>query len=835
MSAATLLLPSTRIGRQDHHHHFVVSSFPPAAYRPFHSAVTPGTRRQEPRLNCNFRLQCSILSTPLTKELSEISSQNGIHVLEWHDHQIVEDAGSTESETLKKELSVERRIKERVEWIRSMLESMEDGEISISPYDTAWVALVEDINGSGGPQFPAALDWIAQNQLPDGSWSDGKIFEAHDRILNTLGCVIALKHWNIHSHMIRKGLMFIRENIQKLEEENAEHMPIGFEVAFPSLIEMARKLNIDIPDDAPIIQQIYDRRNLKLTRIPMDILHSVPTTLLHSLEGMPGLDWQRLISLKFKDGSFLFSPSSTAYAFMQTKDTDCLAYLTNIVKKFKGGVPNVYPVDLFEHIWAVDRLQRLGISRYFHSEIKDCVDYVHRYWTDKGISWARNSRVYDIDDTAMGFRVLRLHGYNVSADVFENFKKGDEFFCFAGQSNQAVTGMFNLYRASQVMFPKEKILANANKFSSEFLRDKRAKNELLDKWIITKDLPGEVGYALDFPWYASLPRVETRMFLEQYGGEDDVWIGKTLYRMSNVNNNIYLELGKLDYNNCQALHQLEWARIQIWYRNSGLGELGLSERSLLLGFYLAAASIFEPERSKERIAWAKTTALINATKAYFKNHQISPEDKTTFLQQMQLYGKSPTYINGGRYKPKQRLVRTLLGTLNQLNLDAVLTHGGDILHYLRQAWENWLLELQNEGSDHMGKESELIVGTLNLCAARYESLDLLMSHPKYQQLLDITNRICLQIGQFQFQHQKGREGHVNGTATAKIGGTSSSSSIDSDMQVLVELVLTNSPGDLDADTKNTFLTVAKSYYYTAHCNPQTINSHIAKVLFDRMI
>jgi len=38
-----------------------------------------------------------------------------------------------------------------------------------------------------------------------------------------------------------------------------------------------------------------------------------------------------------------------------------------------------------------------------------------RYWTEKGICWARNSEVQDIDDTAMGFRLLRLHGHQVSA------------------------------------------------------------------------------------------------------------------------------------------------------------------------------------------------------------------------------------------------------------------------------------------------------------------------------------------------------------------------------------------------------------------------------------
>lgn len=131
----------------------------------------------------------------------------------------------------------------------------------------------------------------------------------------------------------------------------------------------------------------------------------------------------------------------------------------------------------------------------------------------------------------MGFRVLRLHGHYVSpskfdifdicinfsywfeeiyimissnelkisilipnlAEVFKHFEKDGEFFCFAGQLNQAVTGMFNLYRASQVLFKGEEILENAKSFSAKYLTEKRHANELLDKWIITKDLPGEVS------------------------------------------------------------------------------------------------------------------------------------------------------------------------------------------------------------------------------------------------------------------------------------------------------------------------------------------------------
>jgi len=58
--------------------------------------------------------------------------------------------------------------------------------------------------------------------------------------------------------------------------------------------------------------------------------------------------------------------------------------------------------------------------------------------------------------------------------------------------------------------------------------------------------------------------------------------------------------------------------------------------------------------------------------------------------------------------------------------------------------------------------------------------------------------------------------------------------VESKMQELVQLVYEKSPG-IDSNIKNTFLTVVKSYYYTAFCDSRTINFHIAKVLFDKVI
>ncbi|KAG7970545.1 hypothetical protein I3843_07G089500 [Carya illinoinensis] len=786
---------------------------------------------KDKRVNFDSPLRCSAISKPRIQDVF----RNGLPVIKWPE--IVEDDIERETD-LELKVSTSNHIQKRVDSIKSMLGSMEDGEISISAYDTAWVALVQDVNGSGLPQFPSSLQWIANNQLPDGSWGDSEIFFAYDRIINTLACVVALKSWNILPEKCEKGISFLKEKICKLEYENDEHMPIGFEVAFPSLLEIARSLDIEVPFDSPALQDIYAKRNIKLTRIPREIMHKVPTTLLHSLEGMPGLDWEKLLKLQSQDGSFLFSPSSTAFALMQTKDKNCLRYLKKAVQRFNGGVPNVYPVDLFEHIWAVDRLQRLGISSYFKPEIKECVNYVYRYWTDKGICWARNSEVYDIDDTAMGFRLLRLHGHQVSANVFQHFEKGGEFFCFSGQSTQAVTGMFNLYRASQVLFPGEKILENAKQFSSNFLREKQAANELFDKWIIMKDLPSEVGYALQIPWYASLPRVETRFYIEQYGGEDDVWIGKTLYRMPYVNNKTYVELAKLDYNDCQALHRLEWDIIQKWYSECNLGDFGVSRRTTLFVYFLAAASIFEPERSKERLAWAKTTALVEAIACHFREKEM----RTAFLHEFRNHSHPRDYMIMGirsrsniitkKITAGQALVGILLETLRHLSLEAVVAHGQDISHHLRQAWEKWLLEWYREGDRHEG-EAELLAHTINLTSGRSVSEEIL-SHPQYKRLSGLINRVYCKL----CSYQKHKVQEINGSHSTSLYANMSmitTPEIESDMQELVQLVLQNSADDIDSDIKQTFLALAKSFYYAAYCDHGTINIHIAKVLFERVV
>ena len=127
-----------------------------------------------------------------------------------------------------------------------------------------------------------------------------------------------------------------------------------------------------------------------------------------------------------------------------------------------------------------------------------------------------------------------MHIYKEALKSFET----KDFFFFETSSLEtpieSLTVTYNLYRAAdQAAFPGDDgVVQRAKAYSYAFLQERRAAGNLNDKWIICSGLPSELAYGLDFPWKANLPRVQTRMYLEQFRGSEDLWIGRNLYRYS---------------------------------------------------------------------------------------------------------------------------------------------------------------------------------------------------------------------------------------------------------------------------------------------------------------
>ncbi|KAH9306202.1 hypothetical protein KI387_010606, partial [Taxus chinensis] len=117
------------------------------------------------------------------------------------------------------------------------------------------------------------------------------------------------------------------------------------------------------------------------------------------------------------DDHFIFDFSFPELVYQASS---CVEHAETLVKEIKGmfnAMPTYSssPQDLFQRISMVDNLQRLGIDHHFQREIKAALDYVYRYWDEKGIGYCRETPLSNLNRTALGFRILRLNGYDISS------------------------------------------------------------------------------------------------------------------------------------------------------------------------------------------------------------------------------------------------------------------------------------------------------------------------------------------------------------------------------------------------------------------------------------
>nr|AEK75338.1 labda-7,13E-dien-15-ol producing bifunctional diterpene synthase [Selaginella moellendorffii] len=658
-----------------------------------------------------------------------------------------------------------------IEEMRKLLATLDDGEISPSAYDTAWVARIPSQSNATCPEFPETLEWIAHNQLPDGSWGDRNHFQIYDRVLSTVSCLVALKTWNLGHDNINKGERFLKQNIYKLTKDKGDLL-CGFELIFMTMLEEAKQKGLDIPIDIPALKILQGYRQKKLQKIPLEMVHSIPTTILYSLEGLQDhINWEKILQFIGTDGSFLSSPSATACVYMHTKDPRCLEYLKGVVKKVKNSVPCQYAIDLFERLWIVDTLERLGIDRYFQPEIKNILDYVYKYWSDKkGIGWGRESYLKDIDDTSMGFRLLRLHGYKVTPDVFLNFMSSeDKFFCFPGESYHGASDIFNLYRASQVAFANDNILTKAKNYAHKYLS--QLDKAYLDKWSAKKNFFQEVEFELSNQWNSCLPRAYSKSYIHNYG-PNDIWIAKTIYRLPFVNNELFINLAKEDFNACQSIHQSEIQTLLRWWAALKFGDLPFFGDKVVTAHFSIASCMFEPEFSELRLFYTKY-ALLSSTLDDLADYYGSPAQTRCILEAIRSWDPS---LVSHLSEEVQICFSGLYRTINEMVKSASKVQTGSSINIREHMQEQLakLISAQLVDAEWMERKhipsfetylsnatvsvgmQDLLLSSIFFCG---ESISKhLMQEIKNSRCLQLTcliARLCNDIGTYQFEREKG--------------------------------------------------------------------------------
>ncbi|KAL6316177.1 hypothetical protein AAG906_016007 [Vitis piasezkii] len=183
----------------------------------------------------------------------------------------------------------------------------------------------------------------------------------------------------------------------------------------------------------------------------------------------------------------------------------------------------------------VDAVQRLGVAYHFEQEIEEALQHICNSFHDC------NDMDGDLYNIALGFRLLRQQGYNISC-IFNKFT--DERGRFKEALISDVRGMLGLYEAAHLRVHGEDILAKALAFTTTHLK---AMVESLGY-----HLAEQVAHALNRPIRKGLERLEARWYIYVY--QDEAFHDKTL-----------LELAKLDFNLVQSLHKEELTILQGWW------------------------------------------------------------------------------------------------------------------------------------------------------------------------------------------------------------------------------------------------------------------------------
>lgn len=245
--------------------------------------------------------------------------------------------------------------------------SAECGGMSLSIYDTAWLAM---INKAQDRQrvwlFPESFQLLLDQQLANGRWE--KYASDADSIINTMAGLLALtKHQQQPSvggcrcnpsELDLRICNARRELDQMLQSWDVKSTRnVAFEIIVPALLEYLEEESITFR--FPGYQALQSLRSAKLGGFDPKILYkNEASSIIHSLEAFVGkLDFDRVAHHKVQ-GSMLASPSSTAAYLMNVTqwDYDAEEYLRGAVQTCQreklGGVPSAFPTSIFEMAWV---------------------------------------------------------------------------------------------------------------------------------------------------------------------------------------------------------------------------------------------------------------------------------------------------------------------------------------------------------------------------------------------------------------------------------------------------------------------------------------------------
>jgi halimadienyl-diphosphate synthase len=363
--------------------------------------------------------------------------------------------------------------------IQQLLTEIGAGRMLSTAYDTAWIARLIDHDKAMSKQ---ALEWLRENQMPDGSWGAKDFFYFHDRLISTLAAMTALGKWGDEQdrNRLRRARLGMDTATKGLRADTVGET-VGFEMIAPTLLGEAKDLGIirrevngDLKtiiypqkygqilgtyDDDPhrrqddVLEQLGYRRVIKMKRLPKGkISRFVTVAFSAEMVGTDGVHLLDVENLPESNGSIGLSPSATVHYLLHVKPDDpkALAYLRRIVSdNGDGGSPDVAPFDVFERAWT---LWNLSITGALDDETLNLcqphLDFLMDAWNPGvGVGFAAEYTPKDGDDSGLTYDVLSRYGRETDLEALLGYEKEDHFRCYALESNPSISANIHLLGA----------------------------------------------------------------------------------------------------------------------------------------------------------------------------------------------------------------------------------------------------------------------------------------------------------------------------------------------------------------------------------------------------
>ncbi|CAG8491941.1 2460_t:CDS:2 [Ambispora leptoticha] len=167
-------------------------------------------------------------------------------------------------------------------------------DISMSPYDIAWVAMIPvplyketKLSKDFKLAFPECFAWLLNSQNESGSWSRTGacsiapdlsslwslgVFKDHagtyfEERLREIG--FTLEHFN---NIFEKGTCFMRYALNEWDIDDDDANMAGFEIVAPFLISQLEKLDSPIFLDFPNKKRLLKENKRKISQIPIEAM-----------------------------------------------------------------------------------------------------------------------------------------------------------------------------------------------------------------------------------------------------------------------------------------------------------------------------------------------------------------------------------------------------------------------------------------------------------------------------------------------------------------------------------------------------------------------------------